>query len=68
MKKSSRFFHDKYSKKRMMRVMLVSQSKGMTLTEMMVVLGIIATLLGIGSVGLKALKANYDLVNATNQL
>jgi len=48
--------------------MLVSQSKGMTLTEMMVVLGIIATLLGIGSVGLKALKANYDLVNATNQL
>ena len=51
-----------------MRVMLVSQSKGMTLTEMMVVLGIIATLLGIGSVGLKALKANYDLVNATNQL
>jgi len=52
----------------MMRVMLVSQSKGMTLTEMMVVLGIIATLLGIGTVGLKALKANYDLVNATNQL
>ena len=51
-----------------MRVMLVSQSKGMTLTEMMVVLGIIATLLGIGTVGLKALKANYDLVNATNQL
>jgi len=48
--------------------MLVSQSKGMTLTEMMVVLGIIATLLGIGTVGLKALKANYDLVNATNQL
>ena len=48
--------------------MLVFQSKGMTLTEMMVVLGIIATLLGIGTVGLKALKANYDLVNATNQL
>jgi type II secretory pathway pseudopilin PulG len=40
----------------------------MTLVEMMVVLGIVATLLGIGVLIFKPLKANYDLSSTTNQL
>ena len=42
--------------------------KGVTLTELLVVIGILVVLLSLSTIGFRHLTANYNLTDATNQL
>jgi len=44
------------------------EKRGVTLIELLVVIGISIILLSLGTIGFSYLKANYELVNATNEL